>query len=58
MQNRNREIKTWFITGTSSGIGRALTEKVLERGDRVAATLRNVNALDGLKAQYHDRLWT
>lgn len=31
---------TWFITGTSSGFGRMLTEHLLGRGDRVAATLR------------------
>ncbi|KZD24276.1 SDR family oxidoreductase [Tardiphaga robiniae] len=48
---------TWFITGTSSGFGRALTEQLLARGDRVAATLRKLNALDDLKAQYGDRLW-
>lgn len=49
--------KTWFITGTSSGFGRILTEKLLARGDRVAATLRMTNAHDELKAQYGDRLW-
>jgi NAD(P)-dependent dehydrogenase (short-subunit alcohol dehydrogenase family) len=49
--------RTWFITGTSSGFGRSLTEKLLARGDRVAATLRKVNALDDLKAQHGDRLW-
>jgi len=48
---------TWFITGTSSGIGRVLTEKLLARGDRVAATLRRANALDDLRAEYGDRLW-
>lgn len=49
---------TWFITGTSSGIGRALTENLLARGDRVAATLRKSHALDDLKARYGDQLWT
>jgi NAD(P)-dependent dehydrogenase (short-subunit alcohol dehydrogenase family) len=50
--------KTWFITGTSSGLGRQLTEKLLERGDRVAATLRKAGALNDLKASHGDRLWT
>lgn len=50
--------KTWFITGTSSGFGRQLTEKLLARGDRVAATLRKAGALDDLKARHGDRLWT
>lgn len=48
---------TWFITGTSSGLGRIMTERLLERGDRVAATLRKVHLLDDLKAKYGDRLW-
>jgi NAD(P)-dependent dehydrogenase (short-subunit alcohol dehydrogenase family) len=49
--------KTWFITGTSSGFGRTLTETLLARGDRVAATLRKVNALDDLKERYGERLY-
>lgn len=50
-------MKTWFITGTSSGFGRELTEKLLQRGDRVAATVRQARALNDLKAQHGDRLW-
>ncbi|MFD9697869.1 SDR family oxidoreductase [Lentzea sp. NPDC059081] len=50
-------MKTWFITGTSSGFGRELTEQLLERGDRVAATARRVETLDDLSARYGDRLW-
>jgi NAD(P)-dependent dehydrogenase (short-subunit alcohol dehydrogenase family) len=49
---------TWFITGTSSGFGRLLTEQLLARGDRVAATLRRPEVLDELQAQHGDRLWT
>ncbi|MFI6335769.1 SDR family oxidoreductase [Streptomyces sp. NPDC050535] len=49
---------TWFITGTSSGFGRLLTEHLLARGDRVAATLRRPEALDDLRAEHGDRLWT
>jgi NAD(P)-dependent dehydrogenase (short-subunit alcohol dehydrogenase family) len=49
--------KTWFITGTSSGFGRGLTERLLAQGDRVAATLRRPDALDDLKATAGDRLW-
>lgn len=51
------EQRTWFITGTSSGFGRLLAEKLLARGDRVAATLRKVGALGDLKAEHGDRLW-
>ncbi|WP_461009452.1 SDR family oxidoreductase [Streptomyces capparidis] len=48
---------TWLITGASRGIGRELTEQVLARGDRVAATLRKPEQLDDLAEQYGDRLW-
>lgn len=49
--------RTWFITGTSSGFGRLLTERLLARGDRVAATVRKPRTLADLKAQHGDRLW-
>jgi NAD(P)-dependent dehydrogenase (short-subunit alcohol dehydrogenase family) len=49
---------TWFITGTSRGLGRELTEQALARGDRVAATLRRPEQLDDLRDRYGDRLWT
>lgn len=48
---------TWLVTGSSSGIGKALVEQALERGDRVAATLRKPEALSELKARYPDQLW-
>lgn len=37
--------KTWFITGAARGFGRALTEKLLVRGDHVIATLRREGSL-------------
>ncbi|KAI0321434.1 hypothetical protein OF83DRAFT_314260 [Amylostereum chailletii] len=45
--------RVWFITGTSSGLGRALVEGVLARGERVAAAVRNVVALNDLVAKYN-----
>ncbi|MFG1606875.1 SDR family oxidoreductase [Actinoplanes sp. NPDC049265] len=50
-------MRTWFITGTSSGFGRELTEQLLGRGDRVAATARRPEALDDLAGRFGDRLW-
>lgn len=44
--------KTWFITGASSGLGLAMTEQLLARSDRVVATARRPEALDGLKRQH------
>ncbi|OQV09753.1 hypothetical protein CLAIMM_13842 [Cladophialophora immunda] len=41
--------KVWFITGTSSGFGKALTLEVLKRGDKVIASARNANKLEDLK---------
>jgi NAD(P)-dependent dehydrogenase (short-subunit alcohol dehydrogenase family) len=49
--------KTYFITGASSGFGRLLAEKLLARGDRVAATVRQEHILDDLKARHGERLW-
>lgn len=48
--------KTWFITGASSGLGRIMTEKLLDRGDRVIATARRTDALADLADAYGDRL--
>ena len=50
--------KTWLVTGSSSGIGLAVVEQLLERGDRVAATLRRPEALSHLKVLYGEQLWT
>ena len=49
---------TWLITGTASGFGRAVTEQLLERGDRVAATLRRPERLDDLRAAHPGQLRT
>ena len=49
--------KAWFITGTSSGLGLALTKRLLERGDRVVATLRRPHLLVNLVEQYGNQLW-
>lgn len=48
--------KTWFITGTSTGLGRLMTERLLARGDNVIATLRQHGALDDLLETYGERL--
>lgn len=46
--------KTWFITGASRGFGRIWAEAALERGDRVAATARNVADVADLTARFGD----
>jgi NAD(P)-dependent dehydrogenase (short-subunit alcohol dehydrogenase family) len=49
-------MKTWFITGASSGLGLSMTQKLLGRGDRVVATARRIEALTTLQQQYEDQL--
>jgi NADP-dependent 3-hydroxy acid dehydrogenase YdfG len=48
--------RTWFITGTSTGFGRIMTEQLLNRGDRVYATLRKPEMLDDLRGRYGEML--
>lgn len=48
--------KNWFITGTSRGFGRLWAEAALQRGDRVAATARNLESLGDLAQAYGDRV--
>jgi NAD(P)-dependent dehydrogenase (short-subunit alcohol dehydrogenase family) len=44
--------KVWFITGASRGFGRIWAEAALERGDRVAATARNLADVADLSQKY------
>ncbi|WP_188195679.1 SDR family oxidoreductase [Nonomuraea sp. SYSU D8015] len=48
--------RTWFITGTSRGFGRIWAEAALGRGDKVAATARNVATLTDLVDRYGDNV--
>lgn len=44
--------KVWFITGCSTGFGRHLAQEVLQKGDRVAVTARNMDDIKDLVIQY------
>jgi NAD(P)-dependent dehydrogenase (short-subunit alcohol dehydrogenase family) len=50
--------KTWFITGASSGFGRAFAEHALARGHNVVATARRVAALEEIAAAAPSRVLT
>lgn len=47
-------MKTWLITGCSSGIGRGIAKAALKKGYRVAVTARNTEKLKELVAEYPD----
>jgi NAD(P)-dependent dehydrogenase (short-subunit alcohol dehydrogenase family) len=51
-------MKTWFITGVSRGFGRIWAEAALSRGDKVAATARNVADIADLKQRFGDAVLT
>lgn len=50
MPSSHRSPRTWFITGCSTGLGRALAQRVLEHGDRCAMTARDSSRLADLAA--------
>lgn len=58
MAHQKETNKVWFITGASRGFGRAWTEAALERGDKVAATARNLESIAALKDKYGKNVLT
>jgi NAD(P)-dependent dehydrogenase (short-subunit alcohol dehydrogenase family) len=51
-------MKVWLITGSSRGLGRAIAEAVLGKGDRLLATARKTQALNDLVERFGDRIAT
>ena len=45
-------MKTWFITGCSTGFGRELATAVLAQGDRVVVTARKPEQIEDIVAKY------
>jgi NAD(P)-dependent dehydrogenase (short-subunit alcohol dehydrogenase family) len=50
------QARVWFITGASRGFGRIWTEAALKRGERVAATVRDPDSIEGLASAYPETL--
>ena len=48
--NNNEQV--WFITGCSTGFGKALAIAVLERGYKAVVTARKMSDLDEVLAQF------
>jgi NAD(P)-dependent dehydrogenase (short-subunit alcohol dehydrogenase family) len=46
----SKSIRTWLITGCSTGLGRRLAETLISRGERVVATATNKSSLNDLVA--------
>ncbi|KAF7416090.1 hypothetical protein PC9H_002350 [Pleurotus ostreatus] len=44
--------QVWFITGASRGLGRSVTETVLQNGDIVVATARSTSVFSDLTSKY------
>ncbi|MEV0399948.1 SDR family oxidoreductase [Actinoallomurus sp. NPDC050550] len=56
MPDTGNDARVWFITGTSSGLGRAIADAVLARGERVVATARDPQAVKDLVERAPDRV--
>ena len=50
--HRSTYQRVWFITGASAGLGRALTEAVLARGERAVVTARTPERVRDLIERY------
>jgi len=48
--------RTWFITGSSRGLGREIAETALERGQQVVATARNPEQVGDLVERHPGRV--
>lgn len=58
MAHQKETSKVWFITGASRGFGRVWAEAALQRGDKVAATARNLASIAALKEKYGNNVLT
>jgi NAD(P)-dependent dehydrogenase (short-subunit alcohol dehydrogenase family) len=54
MQKGEKRMKTWLITGCSSGLGHGLAKAVLKKGDQAVITARNAETLADLVKEYPD----
>src|SRR5712672_3925516 len=54
-ENKNRNTKTWLITGASSGLGYALAKYVLEKGDHVVMGARTLDSMAALAERHPGR---
>lgn len=48
-------MKTWFITGISSGLGKALAQTAIDEGDFMIGTFRNQSQTDSFNSQHKNK---
>jgi short-subunit dehydrogenase len=46
--------RPWLITGVSSGLGRELTQQILDHGDHVLGTVRDPNKVADLLDRHRE----
>lgn len=49
-------MKTWLVTGCSTGLGRSLAKAVLQKGDNVVVTARDTKNWKSLRRIFPGRL--
>ena len=55
MVEQRRQQRIWFVTGSSSGFGRAVGQAVLDQGDQLVATARHVDDIRDLVSRAGQR---
>lgn len=55
MASTSETARVWFITGCSTGFGRALAERVLQRGDQCVVTARDPAQVRSISEPYGNR---
>jgi NAD(P)-dependent dehydrogenase (short-subunit alcohol dehydrogenase family) len=56
MAQRHGKPRVWFVTGSSSGFGQAVSQAVLNHGDCLVATARDVDAIRSLENRGGERV--
>ena len=51
-------MRTWLITGCSTGIGRGIAKAVLNSGDQAVVTARNISKIQEFEEKYPDTCMT
>jgi NAD(P)-dependent dehydrogenase (short-subunit alcohol dehydrogenase family) len=53
---QNTSSRVWFVTGCSSGMGRAIAEAIAATNDRLVVTARKIEQIQDIQARASDRI--